>query len=195
MKHIILALALAALCVPAFAQDGENPTAKVFITFNENTTDNASVVNRADPADFTAFSAWIGVTDLGMGMTSMSFKMSVTEGTSSPPSYVNLLPGDLAIGNWSTGITVASTGCEDPPISIFGRLDCFYLGSPGDIMIEDHPDYPRWITDCNDPALINFFCIWTHGGVGKDALPGDAECEANVPVQAESWSAIKALYQ
>ena len=204
MRYVLIAIAVAAFCVPAFAQDGGNNTAKVFVTFTTPTPDNGSVVNRVDPTQYTAFSAYFGITDLGDGMKSISFRASVTPGVSSTPAFVNLLPGDLAIGNWETGVTLASTECMNTdshpgreyidPV-IFARLDLFYLGGVGDVTILDDPEYPRWVVDCTDPPDYNFFCIWTHGGVGKDAEPGDAECEANTPVESQTWGAIKALYR
>ena len=201
MRYVLVAIAVVAFCAPAFAQGG-NPDAKVFVTFTSPTPDNASVVNRADPTQYTAFTAYLGVTDLGVGMSSISFMASVTPGTSSPAAFVNLLPGDLAIGAWDTGVTLASTDCMDTDADrafidpvIFAKLDLFYLGVPGDVTILDHPEYPRWVTNCEDPAVLDYFCIWTHGGIGKDAEPGDSGCAANTPVESQTWGSIKALYQ
>jgi hypothetical protein len=199
MKRLILAVALLALCVPALAQDGDNPNCKVFITFDGDTSTNEEIVSRADPAQFTGFSAWLGATDLEMGMTSVCLLIEVTPAEmSSPPSFSNLI-SDVAVGNiFDGGISIASTGCEAPPLVLFGRIDLFYLGVPGDIIIRDYvgdnPEWARWLTDCNDPAKINLFCIANHGGVGKDALPGDEGCIPGTPVEAASWTAIKALY-
>ena len=136
-----------------------------------------------------------------MGLTSVSFKTFVTEGVSSPPAYTNLLPGDLAIGNFETGVTLASTECINATTGtymdpvIFATIDLFSVGGVGDVMILEHPDFPGWVLDCEPgEALIDSCCVWTHGGVGKDAEPGDAECAADTPVEARTWGAIKALY-
>lgn len=167
--------------------------------------DPPNFVHRVDPAIYTAVDAYV-MLDLTAsaetGFSSVSFTLAVTPGMSSPPSFTNLLPGDLAIGNWETGITLASTECItvdagrefiDPVI--FATLDLFYLGSPGEVLWVDHPEYARWILDCEDPeAEIDFFCVWTNGGVNQDPAPGDVDCEANTPVEASSWGAIKALY-
>jgi hypothetical protein len=203
MKYVLIAIAVAAFSVPAFALGG-NPEAKVFITFTTPTPDNASVVSRVDPVQYTAFTAYLGATDLGMGMRGISFMASVTPSVSSPAAFTNLLPGDLAIGNWETGITLASTECMDADIHpgreyidpvIFGTLDLFYLGGTGDVMILDHPEYARWILDCTLPdALVDSFCVWTHGGIAKDPEPGDDGCGADTPVETRTWGAIKALY-
>lgn len=217
MRYVLIAIALAALCVTAFAQ-GENPTAKVFIHFgnaanweDDKPGDNAGVVGRYDPTQYETFYAYIGVTDLGLGFTTISFKLADPSvsfpGVFAPPSFTNLMPGDLAIGAWNTGITIAATECmnEDTdgarayidPVLI-GKLSLFYLSGTSeqaDIMIEDHPDYPRWIVDCNDPGLVDYFCVWHHGGVWKDPIMGDTGCVAETPVEVESWTQIKALYR
>lgn len=204
MKYVLIAVAVMALLVPASALAGGNPDAKVFVTFTTPTPDNASVVSRVDPVLYTAFTAYLGVTDLGMGMRGISFMASVTPGVSSPPAFTNLLPGDLAIGTWDTGITLASTECMNTDAGrewidpvIFAKLDLFLVAETGgDVMFLDHPEYPRWILDCTEPdALVDFFCVWTHGGITKDPEPGDVGCDANTPVEMQTWGAIKALYK
>jgi hypothetical protein len=201
MRYVLIAIAMVAFCVPAFAQAG-NEGAKVFVTFTTPTPDNASVVSRIDPDPYTAFTAYLGITDIGVGMTSVSFMMSVTEGVSSPPAFTNLLPGDLAIGSWNTGITLASTECINADAGrvyidpvIFGTLDLFYLGGAGDVTFLDHPEYARWVVNCAEPVDYDLFCVWTHGGIGKDAEPGDEGCDANTPIESQTWGAIKSLYR
>jgi hypothetical protein len=203
MKYVLTALTIAALLVPAAALAGGNPEVKAFITFESTTPDNASVVSRVDPAAYTAVTAYVGMTDLGMGTKGASFALSVTPGTFAPtPTFTSLLPGGLVIGTWQDGLTLASSSCMNAdnhpgreyidPV-IMGQFDGFYLGTPGDIQWVDHPDYPRWVTDCNSPAQVDYYCVWTNGGVGKDPVAG--ECEASTPVEASSWSSIKALYR
>jgi len=203
MKYVLIAVAVMALLVPASAlAAGGNPGAKAFVTFTSPTPDNASVSSRVDPVQYTEFAAYLGMTDLAMGMTGVAFKASFTPGVSSPPSFVNLLPGDLAIGNWETGVTLAATECMNASAGgefidpvIFARFDLFYLGGSGDVTILDHPDFPGWVLDCDEvEPQIDFFCVWSHGGIAKDPEPGDDGCEANTPVEARTWGAIKALY-
>ncbi len=45
------------------------------------------------------------------GLTSVSFALSLTPGMGDSPSFTPLLPGGMAVGEWYTGITVASTEC------------------------------------------------------------------------------------
>jgi hypothetical protein len=189
--RIFLALTLvAALAVTAFA--GGNPNVKGYISFDPD-----SPVHAVMPAPYTSVQAYICFTDLDMGLTSASFRVTdvatVCVGSFAPPAFTNLLPGDLAIGNVFTGITIASTGCEAPPTVCVGYLDLFYLGVPCCIELLDHPDYPRWVTDCNDPALVDYYCVLAHGDVGGAGCP-DGDCEQN-PVEDSTWGGIKSLYR
>ncbi len=156
--------------------------------------DPGNYVTRIDPAPYTTADAYIMLEmfNSGVGFTTVSFDIDVTPGMSSPPSFESLLPGGLSIGLWEEGITLSSTECIDPalhpyPIAV---AHLFYLGTPGDITIQDHPDYPRWVVDCNDN--VHIYCVLWNGGVGKDAEFGDCEGQ---PVEATSWSAIKSLYR
>jgi hypothetical protein len=126
------------------------------------------------------------------GFTTISFALSTTPGMSTPPSFTNLLPGNLSIGTWDTGITLASTECIfDFPAQI-GYLSFVYLGTPGDIAIVDHPDYPRWLVDCQDPGQVHSYCVYWNGGVGKEGVEGD--CGVS-PVEDLTWGGIKSLYR
>jgi hypothetical protein len=189
--RIFLALTMvAALAVTALA--GGNPNVKGYISF-----DAAAPVHEVMPVAFTTVNAYICFTDLDMGLTSASFMVtdvaSVCPGVFAPPSFVNLLPGDLAIGNVFTGITVASTGCEAPPTVCVGYVSLFYLGGECCLELLDHPEYPRWVTDCNDPAQVDFYCVLSHGSIGGAPCP-DGDCEQN-PVEDETWGGIKSLYR
>ena len=104
--------------------------------------------------------------------------------------------GDLSIGTWDEGITLASTQCITTQFLYFAKFDLFYLGTPGDIMILDHPDWPGWVIDCHEPyGEVDYYCVWMHGGVCKDALEGDEECYPVVPVEAVTWGSIKSMYR
>jgi hypothetical protein len=112
-------------------------------------------------------------------------------------AFENLLPGDVSVGSWDTGISIASAECLTYDFLYFGRLDLLYQGAPGDVMILDHPMYARWVTDCERPARLNFYCVWMHGGIGKDPIPGDPGCvpPGHSPVEDVTWSSIKAIYR
>lgn len=127
------------------------------------------------------------------GLTSVSFALNVTPGMADLPSFTPLLPGGLAIGSWDTGITVASTECvaTDVPITI-GRLSFPYQGIPGYVAIVDHPDFPRWVVNCDDPGQVFEYCVYWNGGVGRPGVSGD--CGVS-PVRDVTWGAVKSLYR
>lgn len=153
-----------------------------------------SIENLIVPDLYNAFDAYVTVDQMTNGLTTCSFAMSVTPGMSDPPVFENLLPGGLSVGDWETGITVASTECVGfggGPVNV-GVLHLLYLGVPGDIMLIDHPDYPRWVEDCESPGMVSYYCVLSHGGVGKDPIAGD--CVVS-PVESRSWSGIKAMFR
>jgi len=195
-----VATVLVALIAFGAASATMNPECKLVIDFNGSATTYADIETRADPADFTSVPAYVVLVDIAagteIGMEVISFKLAVTTGTSSPPSFTSLLPGGLAIGSWDEGITLASTECLPGPIVYVGRLDLFYLGVPGAVTIEDHPEYPRWVVDCNEPGEVDYYCVWSHGGVNQDppASP-DPDCIGDTPVEASTWSTLKSLYR
>jgi len=207
MKYLLLTLAIAALAVPAFGQEGNNTTVKIFMHFTEDAsptvaTDNATVVNEiATPTAFTTYRGYVGLTDLTTGFTVVSFRLTNATvdcpGVFAPPSFVNLMPGNLAIGDPfdATGVTIASTECLTAPFQMIGYASLFYLGGACAIDILDHADYPRWVVDCQEPGVVNYYCVWLNGGFGTTANAGDAMCEANTPVEDATWGGIKALYR
>ena len=180
------------LGVATMAFAGGNPNVQGYIDFDPPNKLHAYV-----PAPYETFNAYICFGNLDMGLTSASFAIAdpgvVCPGVFAPPSFTNTLPGDLAIGNIFTGITVSSTGCEDPPDVCIGYLTLFYIGGECCIEIVDHPDYPRWITDCNDPAQVDYYCVLSHGSVGGGLCP-EGDCSAS-PVEDNTWGGIKSLYR
>jgi len=181
MKSLLVIALVLAVAVPAFA--GDNPAVRLYVDF-----DPGNYVHRADPAMYTAFDAYF-MLDTFVGIAAVSFKVGVTPGMSSPGSYEALLPGGMSIGAFEVGTTVGSTECVTTAPVAVGVGHYFYLNVPGDIEILDHPDFPRWVVDCNDG--VDSYCVFINGGVCKDPLPGDC----GVPVEASSWGGIKALYR
>ena len=186
MRTLLAFLLVVAIAVPAFA--GDNPSVRLYVDF-----DPGMYIHRVDPAMYTAFDAYF-MLDCFTGITGVSFMVSNTPGMSSPAAYEPLLPGGLAIGGFETGVTVVSSECVvvEPVAVAVGHY--FYLNLPGDIMIVDHPDFPRWVVDCNDQ--VDPYCVFMHGGVAKDAIVGDPGCDGVInPVENSSWGGIKALYR
>ena len=190
MKRLLIVGIVMLVAVSAIA--GGNPDVKAYIDFEPPNRVHAFV-----PAPYQTFDAFVCFGDLDMGLTSASFALTdplvACPGSFAPPSFTNLLPGDLAIGNVYTGITLSSTGCEVGPDVCVGKLTLFYLGGACCIEILDHPDYPRWVTDCNDPAQVDYYCVLSHGSIGGADCP-EGDCVIN-PVEDATWGGIKALYR
>jgi len=190
------AIALAALVLVLAAGTAvANPIVGewLFIDF-----DPPNFTHRVDPQIYTAFDAYL-MLDLRNSVepefTSVSFRLDVTPGVSSTPVFANLLPGGLAVGNWETGITLASTECITSFPAQIAVLSLYYLGTPGDVAIYDHPEYPRWLVNCDDPGMTFYYCMYSFGGVGKDpAIGPDGDCGGN-PVEDVSWATIKSLFR
>jgi hypothetical protein len=174
----------------------------MFVDFSGDAGAPEEVESRVDPALYTSFSAYIGLCNFGGdapgGFTDVSFAIGIGPGATSPPAFDNLLPGDLAIGSWETGVTLASAECVslDPHAVVYiARMDLFSLSDdPWDITILEHPEFPRWLVDCHEPGEVHEYCIWMHGGVNKDAEHGDSSCGSGTAVQQTTWGAIKAMY-
>jgi hypothetical protein len=160
--------------------------------------DPPNFAHRVDPVPYTSFSGYV-MLDLNQsaedGFASVSFRLDYGAGMTTTPAFTNLLPGDLSIGLVEEGITVASTECITTFPAAIGRIDMFYLGVPGDVVILDHPEYPRWLVNCADPGEVFYYCVYSNGGVGKDPDMGPmGDCGGN-PVEAASWTGIKSLYR
>lgn len=173
----------------------EHPFA-LFIDFSGAATTYDEVQSRLDPPLYTSFSAYVGVLVLldgeyGYGwwaFKELSFAIDCHfTDAYVPPSFENLLPGDLSLGTWDEGITLMSSECvgDYGDVVYVGRLDFFWLGGQADILVIDHPQYPRRIIDCGDQ--IHEFEVASHGGVWKDSV--------STPVGATSWGSIKAMYR
>ena len=189
MKRLLVVGMVMLVAATAFAAG--NPQVKAYIDF-----DPPNRVHSYMPAPYETFNAYICFGDLEMGLTSASFYVTdptvACPGVFAPPSFTNILPGDLAIGNIHSGITIPSTGCEPGPEVCVGYLTLFYLGGECCIEIFDHPDWPRWITDCNDPAQVDYYCLASNGSIGGASCP-EGDCDS--ATDESTWGGIKALYR
>lgn len=155
--------------------------------------DPPNLVHSVYPALFEEVEAYV-VVDLMAGYTpdfsAIYFRLAVTPGTADSPTFTNLVPGAVVEGDWLSGISI-TTDCVSavPPLPI-GKLSFIYNGIPGDVTIEEHPEYPDLIINCQGEWLV--FCVRMHGGVAKDASEGDC---GGSPVENASWGAIKGLYR
>lgn len=160
--------------------------------------DPSNFVHSTYPAPYSVVDAYIMMDLTGSmetGFTTVSFKLFVSPDTAINPSFTNLLPGNLGIGSWDTGITLASTECITAFPAQIGRFTFVYAGIPGDVAIYDHPDYARWVVNCQEPGQVFYYCVYSFGGVGKEPDVGPTgDCGGN-PVENVTWGSIKSMYR
>lgn len=192
MRVALVFMLAGVLALPAVAT--MNPECQVCIDFSGTASSWTEVQSRVDPQLYETFSAYFCIYGIN-GFAGICMRGYVTPGMSATTHFTSLLPLGIAFGGWDEGVALTSPDCHTGPFLYFARLDLLYLGVPGDVMILDHPEYPRWIMDCNEPAELDYYCVWMQGGVGKDPLVGDEGCFPVVPVEDATWGSVKALYR
>jgi hypothetical protein len=180
-----------ALCVLCAAAAGANPVAfdMAYIDF-----DPPDYVGRIDPFPSETFDAYVVASmDNAPGgqFSAIALRLEVSPEII-PLAFVSFDPIIIFEGDWETGVVLEAPECVGPGPVPVAVLQCLYLGTPGDILIRDHPAYPRHVWDCHEPPGMIEYCVLWHGGVGKDPLIGD--CEGS-PVSDVSWGAIKEFYR
>ncbi|HYW68626.1 MAG TPA: hypothetical protein VE960_03405 [bacterium] len=196
MKQLMIVSLALMVAVTAFA--GDNPQVYGYISFDAA---GDPAVNVTQPAPYSTVDAYFALGCVEGGMTTVSFglnnAMAECPGVMATQAFVNLMPGNLMIGDPFDGVgaTIASTECMlmDPVIVGYGTY--FYLG--GDCVIEllDHADYPRWVVDCQDPGQVDYYCLAGAGAVGAAVAPAGEDCPCGSPVEDATWGGIKALYR
>ena len=186
---VVLAVFLSFASAPA----GENPQVFAYVDF-----DPPNRVHRVDPQLYDVVPAYFMLDCLEGGFYNISFAVHVTPEMSLNTGYQGLLPNQLSVGDFEEGIILSTSGDTcliDNPFA-FAVAHIVYSGTPGDVMILDHPVWPRWVVDCHEPTPeVDYYCLLSHGGIGKDPVPTGEACGCPSPVQDESWGAIKALYR
>ena len=109
------------------------------------------------------------------GLGSICIRLGVDEGVSARPWFESLLPGEMRVGNWKDGISLASAPCSGKSPVAIGVLHLRYLGKPGAVRILDHPHFPRWIVNCELDTMS--YCVGINGGIGMSAPAGEDGCE------------------
>jgi hypothetical protein len=175
----------------ASAPAGQNPDAFAYVDF-----DPPYGVQRVDPEPYEYVTAYFMLGCVPGGFRNVSVALYVTPETSANTVYENVLPAPLSIGDFEEGVTIGSSLCVgDGPVA-FAAAHIIYTGTPGDVMILDHPQWPRWVVDCTEPIpLVDYYCLLSNGGIGKDPIPTGETCGCPTPVEDESWGSIKALYR
>ena len=148
------------------------------------------------PDPYEEVLAYVCLQHMGDGMTAVSFKLSDPmvdcPGVFDSAEFTSLLPGGIAVGDVFTGITLTSTECVSGWSFCVGYLSLYYLGGACCLEILDHPEYPRWVVDCQEPPEVEYYCVWANGSIGGAPCP-DGDCA--LPVRAKSWGQIKAMYR
>jgi hypothetical protein len=196
MKQLLAVALVLMVSVTAFA--GDNPQVQAYISFDEF-GDPAVNVSQALP--YETINAYFCLSCVEGGLTTVSFGLNNAlvdyAGIIATQSFVNLMPGNLAIGDAfdGVGVTIASTECMvmDPVIVGYGTY--FYLGGDATIEIVDHLDYPRWVVDCQEPGQVDYYCVLGNGSIGAGVAPAGEDCPCGSPVEDATWGGIKALYR
>ena len=195
MKTLLAILVIAALAVTATA--GDNPQVNAYISFDPA---GDPLQNAVSPATGIV-NAYFCLGCVEGGMTVVSFRLNdavaTYPGVVVTQGFVNLLPGDLAIGNpFVGGVTIASTDCMVTDPVIVGYSSYYYIAGAACIEILDHDTYARWVVDCQDPGVEDYYCMAGHGSIGGGLCPDPEECPCGgVPVEDATWGGIKALYR
>ncbi len=193
MKRLLIVGMVLAVASLAFA--GGNPDVQIYVSFDQSGAGGLEHSYTMTPGE--PFNAYICVTELDMGLTGVSF--ALTDPDAENPgmfliqSFVNDL--DVAVGDFDTGISLASQTCRTEEVVVVAHFVLFPL-TAGDFCIEikDYPAFPRWVVDCTTPdGLVDFYCVLSHGTVGAGVCP-EGDCEIN-PVEDATWGNIKALYR
>jgi hypothetical protein len=140
-------------------------------------------------------------------MRTISFYFSLTEGMSLVTGFVPMLPGTFYFGDWESGVSVIANECAMPDgsvpenngIVLAARIEMYCSGEPGDILIMDHPEWPRQVYDCQEPIpQEDSYRVLAHGAIGKPHEPGDPGadfCGDPSPVEGASWGTIKGMFR
>jgi len=176
------------------AHAGGNPNVRAYIDF-----DPPNYVHAISPALYATVEAYLCLDNVEEGVTSISFTMQRPDeacpGVFIGGNWQDFFPsgGVIPMNPWPWGVTVYSTECLTSDPLVVGVVTTFYLGGSCCLEILDHPEYPRWVCDCSDPADVDQYCVLAHGSVGgADCPPGDCD---PVPVEGSTWGTIKALYR
>ena len=195
MKQLLAICLVLAVAVTASA--GLNPQVQAFISFDP-AGDPAATSIEATPVTTVSAYFCLGCIEGGMTTVSVLFNDVLIDcpGVMATKAFVNMLPGNLAIGDpFDGGVTVASTECMVTDPVVVGRIDMFYLGGACCVQILDHAEFPRWVVDCQDPGQVDTYCVLSHGSVSGGVCPDGEICPCGTPVEDATWGGIKALYR
>lgn len=194
MRHTATAVGLFAVaalsCAPMLA--AANPIAiEMMIDF-----DPPGYVHEAYPAPYTQVDAYVTADFTGWieGINMVAFRLGLPPETGTGLDFYTASPIIFIDGDWESGIIVWTDDCLDTFPVILGYLSMFYLGVPGHVTIDPHPDLGHVFTACDNPGETLEYCYVQDGGIGTGAPEPRFLCEHN-PVMNVAWGAIKSLYR
>lgn len=170
MRHLLLAVLVLAVACTAFGF-GENPNVGAYISFDQ--TGAGGWIHEYQPTPHEPFRAYVCFSQIDGGITGVAFKltdvMAECPGAFESATFVNLLT--YGAGAWNTGIALASAECLTDHAVVVGYLELVPLGPGCCIELQDHPDWPRWVVDCQEPGQIDYYTVLSHGAVGDAYCP------------------------
>ena len=179
------------------ATAGQNPSIRLYLSF-----DPVEYVPSIEPAPYSMFSVYVCMDCLGDGVSDggvsqLYFRVDWDESISPIGSYTSLVPMGLPI-TWpdlNGNVPISLTECVQTDPCPLVRIDLFWVGGSGCILLNDHTEWPRYIVDCNDE--VDYYCVGGHGSVAGGACPsGDPGCDCSTtPVENSNWGRVKALYR
>jgi len=183
-KMVLVCVALLLVAGTAFA--GQNPNLLIGLDSTDPPTGANRIDNPAGP--FNVYVVFMQFGN-GGGMLGAAFKFDRTF-SGYKLETVNLL-GGLSVGDPESGYgwALATAGdCAMPVggVVVAARLQYLYDGvTPGTITLLPHDTDGAVAADCNND--LDVWTVYSNFGVNADA--------PEAPVEAASWTAIKALYR
>jgi hypothetical protein len=163
------------LCASVSGFCGMNPGVLAYVSFDQ--TGSGDPTYYYEPTANEPFRAYVCLSDVSGGVTGVAFALTdvVSEypGSFESAEFVSLLPGGLSIGDWRTGITLASTECVAGPVVVVGYLRIVPLeDAAGCVELRDDPYMPRAVADCQQPSSqIDEYSVSRHGQIGEACCP------------------------
>jgi hypothetical protein len=194
-RVVLVALAVLLAVAPAIA--GQNPDVRLFLTgSNTDFVDQVAV-----PFPYQPIHIYLVADCLGTGVTAVATTVTFNFPgyTAGDPVYAD--PAALAIGgiNDAAGWSIAFTECfyPDPVTKFLVIADIFWsMGEApvaGTAVLSAHPTQAKKITGCD--VIADQYCIYQNLGIGTAPPAGEEPCDCEVPVDNQTWGAIKAMYR
>ena len=171
LRHALVLVTMLAVCCTANA--GQNPDIQIFLEFENGT-------NYLEPPANTLFSVYVCFTNFGPGggLRGATLKVDRTFDAIQFDEEC-LLPGALSFGDPEVeGWTITGSTCEYPDgdgVVVAGRIDYFFLGTPGTLTLLPHNVEGNAAIDCD--IEVDGWCVRSvpsgNAGIWDTPPPGD----------------------